>query len=100
MFITYADLSLWRLTWIWLKIYFKSDHDSKVTEIIYKMTGIFVISGVSRQTSVSDVSGDYANPPDNVTGNSDSDTSEPEQKLLKYTEDNNKHVSLINDGAE
>jgi len=44
-----------------------------------------------RQSAVSEVSGDYAHPPDNLsTISTDSDSSEPEQKLLKYEE--NKHV--------
>ncbi|XP_053395925.1 pleckstrin homology domain-containing family H member 1-like [Mercenaria mercenaria] len=48
--------------------------------------------GVGRHSVSSEVSGDYANPPDNVSLSSDSDTSEPEQKLLKYEE--NKHDTL------
>ncbi|XP_052769794.1 pleckstrin homology domain-containing family H member 1-like isoform X1 [Mya arenaria] len=45
-----------------------------------------------RQLTVSEASGDYASPPENVSVSSDSDTSEPEQKLLKYEE--NKHDTL------
>ncbi|XP_060600776.1 pleckstrin homology domain-containing family H member 2-like, partial [Ruditapes philippinarum] len=48
--------------------------------------------GVSRHSGASEVSGDYANPPDNLSLSSDSDTSEPEQKLLKYEE--SKHDTL------
>jgi hypothetical protein len=35
----------------------------------------------------------YADPPEETSGKSDSDSSEPEQKLLKYAADNHKQVS-------
>ena len=50
------------------------------------------IAGVSHQSTTSETSCDYANPPDDTTSRSDSDTSEPEQKLLKYTEGTSKQV--------
>ncbi|XP_052276494.1 pleckstrin homology domain-containing family H member 1-like isoform X1 [Dreissena polymorpha] len=55
-------------------------------------TGATKRGGCTRQSNGSEVSGDYASPPDNVTVSSDSDTTEPEQKLVKYEE--NKHDTL------
>jgi len=53
-----------------------------------------IYAGVcTRHSAGSEVSCDYANPPENVTMSSDSDTSEPEQKLLKY--EDSKHVSYL-----
>ncbi|KAL4238975.1 Pleckstrin y domain-containing H member 2 [Mactra antiquata] len=48
--------------------------------------------GVSHHSVSSEISCDYANPPDHISVSSDSDTSEPEQKLLKY--EDNKHDTL------
>ena len=53
------------------------------------------IAGVSHQSTTSETSCDYADPPDDTTSRSDSDTSEPEQKLLKYTDDTSKQVYLL-----
>ena len=45
--------------------------------------------------AVSDGSCDYALPPEDVSSKSDSDTSEPEQKLLKFAADSQKHVCMV-----
>ena len=45
--------------------------------------------------AVSDGSCDYALPPEDVSSKSDSDTSEPEQKLLKFAADSQKHVRTV-----
>ena len=45
--------------------------------------------------AVSDGSCDYALPPEDVSSKSDSDTSEPEQKLLKFAADSQKHVRMV-----
>ena len=49
--------------------------------------------GVSSYSTTSEISCDYADPPEETSGKSDSDSSEPEQKLLKYAADNHKQVS-------
>lgn len=56
-----------------------------------------IITAVSSHSISSETSSDYAVPPDEVSIKSDSssDNSEPEQKLLKYTMDNLKKVSLL-----
>ncbi|KAK3597816.1 hypothetical protein CHS0354_029375 [Potamilus streckersoni] len=46
--------------------------------------------GVSHESSTSEISCDYADPPDGASSRSDSENSEPEQKLLKYAGDKNK----------
>ena len=53
------------------------------------------MSGVSSHSLASEVSCDYADPPDENSSKSDSDTSEPEQKLLRYTTDGQKHVCIM-----
>ena len=53
------------------------------------------ITGASCHSGASEVSADYALPPDDVSSKSDSDTSEPEQKLLKFASDSQKHVSIL-----
>ncbi|XP_041353761.1 pleckstrin homology domain-containing family H member 2-like isoform X2 [Gigantopelta aegis] len=52
------------------------------------------VRGASCHSTVSEVSCDYAVPPDDVSSKSDSDTSEPEQKLLKFASDSQKHDTL------
>ena len=54
---------------------------------------LICITGVAHhQSTTSETSCDYADPPDDTTSRSDSDTSEPEQKLLKYTDESSKLV--------
>ncbi|XP_069117939.1 pleckstrin homology domain-containing family H member 1-like isoform X2 [Argopecten irradians] len=50
--------------------------------------------GVSCHSAASETSCDYADPPDETSSKSDSENSEPEQKLLKYATDNQKHDTL------
>lgn len=54
---------------------------------------LYVITGVSSYSTTSEISCDYVDPPEETSGKSDSDSSEPEQKLLKYAADNHKQVS-------
>jgi len=56
------------------------------------LTDIYV--GVSCHSAASEISCDYADPPDENSSKSDSESSEPEQKLLRYATDSQKHVSL------
>ncbi|GAB1608428.1 pleckstrin homology domain-containing family H member 1-like isoform X1, partial [Argonauta hians] len=50
--------------------------------------------GVSCHSELSDISCDYALPPDDISSKSDSESSEPEQKILKYATDSRKHDTL------
>ncbi|XP_064600082.1 pleckstrin homology domain-containing family H member 1-like isoform X2 [Liolophura sinensis] len=50
--------------------------------------------GVSSSSIGSETSSDYALPPDEASSKSDSENSEPEQKLLKYTTDSAKRDTL------
>ncbi|XP_071081218.1 pleckstrin homology domain-containing family H member 1-like isoform X1 [Haliotis cracherodii] len=52
------------------------------------------VRSASCHSAASEVSCDYALPPDDSSGKSDSDTSEPEQKLLKFAADSQKHDTL------
>ena len=59
---------------------------------------MFLLSfaGVSCHSELSEISCDYAIPPDDVSSKSDSECSEPEQKILKYATDSRKHVCSHN----
>lgn len=50
--------------------------------------------GVSCHSELSEISCDYALPPDELSSKSDSECSEPEQKILKYATDSRKHDTL------
>lgn len=54
-----------------------------------------MVSSQSVQSVESQSSSDYAVPPDEVSIMTDSDNSEPEQKLLKYTADFKKVFGLV-----
>ncbi|VDI62691.1 Hypothetical predicted protein [Mytilus galloprovincialis] len=66
---------------------------SKTNKVQQSSSGA-IKRGVSSYSASSEVSCDYVDPPEENSGKSDSDTSEPEQKLLKYAVDNCKHDTL------
>ncbi|KAL8624370.1 hypothetical protein ACOMHN_012770 [Nucella lapillus] len=65
-----------------------------VTEVISHGDAAKAGTDARESRSVSDGSCDYALPPEDVSSKSDSDTSEPEQKLLKFAADSQKHDTL------